>query len=103
VEPVELDGPAASRRKPHDGAQRGGLADAVASEQRGGFAGFDLQVDALQNMQLADVDVDVAQAKHLLPPRRSPRLPSGRDRLRARARRRQSPWGCRTREPNPAP
>ena len=59
IEAVELDRSAASRRKPHDRAQRRGLADAVAAEQRGALAGLHLEIDALQDVQLADMDVDV--------------------------------------------
>ncbi len=61
---VELDGAAAAPHQPHDGAQRRRLADAVASEQRGAFAGADLELHALEDVQLADMDVDVGEPKH---------------------------------------
>ena len=61
---AELDDAAAARDQSHDAAQRRGLADAVAAEQSGAFAFLHLQVDALQDVQLADMNVNVAQAKH---------------------------------------
>ena len=51
------------------------------------FAGLHLEVHALQDMQLADMNMDIVEAKHGRPPRHSPRPRDGRDRLRARARR----------------
>src|SRR5262249_4896041 len=93
VEAVELDGAGAFLRKSHDGAERRGFADAVAAKQRRAFAGLHLEIDALKDMQLADMNVDVVEPKHERPLRRSPRLRRVRDRLRARARRRRSPWG----------
>ncbi len=61
---VEFDHPAAARCKAHDRAQRRRLAHPVSTEQCGALAGLHFQVDALQDVKLADVDVDVAEAKH---------------------------------------
>ena len=62
-----------------------------------------LEVDALEDMQLGDVNMDVAEAKHRRPPRHSPRPRGGRDRPRVRARRRQFPSHCPMPESRPAP
>src|SRR5262249_39582470 len=75
IKALELDLAAALPRQPHDRAQGRGLADTVASEQRGAFPGLHLEVHTLEDVELADVDVHVVKPKHARPPRRSPRPP----------------------------
>jgi hypothetical protein len=48
----------------HDRLDGGGAADAVAAEQTHHLAGGDVEVDALQNMALAVVGVEVTHLKH---------------------------------------
>ena len=48
----------------HDGLDRGGAADAVAAEQAHHFAGRDVDVDALQDMALAVIGVQIPDFQH---------------------------------------
>src|SRR5688572_32543810 len=100
---LERDHASASAQQPHDGAQGGRLADPVSPEQGCGFAGLYLHVDALEDVQLADMDVNVFEAKHWQPPRRNPRLRAGPDRPRALLRCRRSPLAGPAQEWRPGP
>src|SRR6185312_4335071 len=93
---IEFDGAGAACDQAHDAPQRCGFADAVAAEQSDGFTFLYVEIDALQDVKLADVDVNVAQAKHGSPPRRSLHLPAGRDRPRAPFHLPRSVSRCRT-------
>src|SRR6266446_9336927 len=68
IEAAELDRSAAARRKSHDCAQRRGLSHPVAPQQRRAFARLHLEIHSLQDVQLADMDVDVVESKHGPPP-----------------------------------
>src|SRR5258707_5366632 len=103
IDAVKFDRPAAARYKTHDRAQRRRLAHAVAAEQCGALARPYLKVYALQDMELADVNVDVSEAKHEVPHRRNLRLLAGRDRPHVPARRWKFRLGCRRRVFRPAP
>ncbi len=87
VHPVELDRARAAPREAHDGAQRGGLAHAVAAEKGHRFAGADLERYAAQDVQLSVVHLHAGELKHAPRPRRMRRRRDGRGRPRARARR----------------
>ena len=49
----------ARRRQSHQASQRRGLSRAVASQQRGNLAFGDLEADAVQDMALAVIGVEV--------------------------------------------
>ena len=57
---VKFDDTVAARHQTHDAAERGCLPDTVAAEQGGTLTFLHLQADALQDVQLADVNVNVA-------------------------------------------
>ena len=60
----EQDAAPSRRSEPHDRAQRGGLADAVAAEDGRAAARLDLQVDALQDVAVAVIGVQALDAQH---------------------------------------
>ncbi len=57
---VERDGAGALADDAHDGTQRRRLADAVAAKKRDGFAGPDIEVDAVQGMAFAIPGIEPA-------------------------------------------
>ena len=59
---VEGDRAGALADNAHDGAQRRGLADAVAAEQGHGLALIDVEIDAVQRMAFAIPGVEIADA-----------------------------------------
>src|SRR4029078_457942 len=94
---IEFNDAVAARHQTHDAAESRRLPDTVTAEQGGTLAFLHLQADALQDVQLADVDVNVAQAKNGRPPRRNLRLLAVPGRPREPARLRKSAWHCRRR------
>ena len=48
----------------HDGLDGGGAADAVAAEQADHLAGVDMHIDALQDVALAVIGVQIADLQH---------------------------------------
>ena len=83
VVPLQHD-PAAPRSEAEDRLERRGLADAVASEQRGDAARGHLEGDALEDVRPAVVDVEVLDGEHGRPVVTGPRpgRPAGRARRR---------------------
>ena len=57
---VERDRAAGPRDEPHEGTHRRRLADAVPAEHGGDAVGGDVERDPLQDVRLAEVDVEVA-------------------------------------------
>ena len=58
------DGAGAGRQQAHQGAQRGGLAGAVAADQRHPAAGRHVEGDVAQHPDAGDVDGDALELKH---------------------------------------
>ncbi len=52
------------RHLAHDRLDRGGAADAVAPEQADDLAGVDMHVDALQDVALAVIGVQIGDLEH---------------------------------------
>ena len=68
---VEADRPSAGRREPHDRAERGGLAGAVAAEQRRDLAARHLERHAAEDLALAVEGLESLdrEQRHVIPPR----------------------------------
>ena len=52
------------RHLAHDRLDRGGAADAVAPEQAHDLAGVDIEIDALQDVALAVIGVEIPDLEH---------------------------------------
>ena len=60
---VQLDRAARPRDEPHQGAHRGRLADAVPAEHGRDAVGGDVERDPLQDVRLAEVDMEIADGE----------------------------------------
>ena len=65
--PVEADAPLAGPHEAHDALERGGLSDAVAPEQADKLALVQGHGDALQDVTLSVIAVDVFYFQHGYP------------------------------------
>ena len=64
VAALERDPPLGGPHEAHDALERGGLADPVAPEEPDHLAGLHFQGDAVEDVALGVVGVDVGQREH---------------------------------------
>ena len=62
---IEMHSPLAGMPQAHDGAQGGGFASAVATQQHGELAAWHSQIDTMQNMVRTDVGVYTLQRQQI--------------------------------------